>query len=146
MRPVAFVSNDVREKKDAFWGGDVSRITLAEGLGGAFDGLADFSHAVVLYHLDRAEFVPGKHTRRRPQNRDDMPLVGIFSQRGKDRPNRIGMTAVKVLSVEGNTLTVQGLDALDGTAVLDVKPYYPAYDRRDADVPEWVSRLMERYF
>ena len=83
---------------------------------------------------------------RRPQNRDDMPLVGIFSQRGKDRPNTIGMTSVKLVSVGQNTLTVKGLDAIDGTPVLDIKPYYPVYDKKDAVVPEWVNRLMEHYF
>ena len=75
-----------------------------------------------------------------------MPLVGIFSQRGKDRPNRIGETTVKIVSVSDCTLTIKGLDAIDGTDILDIKPYYPAYDRKDASVPEWVDRLMEHYF
>ena len=75
-----------------------------------------------------------------------MPLVGIFSQRGKDRPNRIGMTSVEIVSVEEGTLAVKGLDAIDGTPVLDIKPYYPAYDKKDASVPEWVDRLMAHYF
>ena len=87
-----------------------------------------------------------KHLQRRPQNRDDMPLVGIFSQRGKDRPNRIGMTAVEIVSVAEDTLVVKGLDAIDGTPVLDIKPYYPAYDKKAASVPEWVDRLMAHYF
>ena len=75
-----------------------------------------------------------------------MPLVGIFSQRGKNRPNRIGMTSVEIVAVTDDTLVVKGLDAVDGTPVLDIKPYYPVYDRRDATVPEWVNRLMEHYF
>ena len=73
-------------------------------------------------------------------------MVGIFSQRAKDRPNRIGMTSVEIVSVSGRTLTVKGLDAVNGTPVLDIKPYYPVYDRKDAAVPEWVDRLMEHYF
>ena len=75
-----------------------------------------------------------------------MPKVGIFSQRTKDRPNTIGMTSVAILSVDETSLTVQGLDAIDGTPVLDIKPYYPVYDKKDASVPEWVDRLMEHYF
>ena len=75
-----------------------------------------------------------------------MPLVGIFSQRGKDRPNRIGMTSVRIISADEQTLVVQGLDAIDGTPVLDIKPYYPVYDKKNATVPEWVDRLMEHYF
>lgn len=83
---------------------------------------------------------------RHPQNRNDMPCVGIFSQRGKDRPNRIGTTAVEIVSVKEGELRIRGLDAIDGTPVLDIKPYYPAYDRRDATVPAWVDRFMEHYF
>ena len=75
-----------------------------------------------------------------------MPLVGIFSQRGKDRPNTIGITSVEIVNVSDNSITVKGLDAIDGTSVLDIKPYYPVYDRKDATVPEWVDRLMEHYF
>lgn len=76
-----------------------------------------------------------------------MPAVGIFAQRAKDRPNPIGITAVRILAVTGNAVTVRGLDAIDGTPVLDLKPYYPAYDLVvDASVPEWVTRLMEGYF
>ena len=109
-------------------------------------GLEDFSHAIILYYLDKAEFIRDKHLLRHPQNRQDMPLVGIFSQRGKDRPNRIGMTSVEIVAVSDNTLSVSGLDAISGTPVLDIKPYYPVYDKKEAKTPEWVDRLMENYF
>lgn len=76
-----------------------------------------------------------------------MPEVGIFAQRARHRPNPIGVTAVKLLRREKNRLFVQGLDAINGTPVLDVKPYVPAFDAADsARVPEWIHRLMERYF
>lgn len=70
----------------------------------------------------------------------------LFFQRDKDRLNQIGMTTVEVVSVSDDALVVRGLDAIDGTPVLDIKPYYPAYDRRDANVPDWVDRLMEGYY
>ena len=76
----------------------------------------------------------------------NMPLVGIFSQRGKNRPNQIGITSVEIIAVTDDTLVVKGLDAVDGTPVLDIKPYYPVYDKKEATVPEWVDRLMEHYF
>ena len=75
-----------------------------------------------------------------------MPLVDIFSQRGKDRPNRIGLTSVENISVSNSTLAVKSLDAINGTPVLDIKPYFPVYDKKDAKTPEWVDRLMEQYF
>ena len=146
MEPIGFVSNDVQGKKDVSWGEDVSTIRLNEEYIGGLQGLNDFSHVTIIYYLDQAVYNREKHLKRHPQNREDMPLVGIFSQRGKDRPNRIGMTSVQVVEVSEDTLMVKGLDAIDGTPVLDIKPYYPVYDRKDAKVPKWVDRLMEHYF
>lgn len=146
MQPIGYVRNNVENKKDVSWGQDVSTIELLEDYYSGLEGLADFSHATVIYYLDKAVYEKEKHLQRHPQNRDDMPLVGIFSQRGKDRPNRIGITSVEIVSVDEKTLTVKGLDAIDGTMVLDIKPYYPVYDKKDATVPEWVDRLMEHYF
>ena len=76
-----------------------------------------------------------------------MPKVGILSQRAKNKPNPIGVTAVRIVGVGADDLEVQGLDAINGTPVLDIKPYYPHYDRIDTPkVPEWVDRLMVGYF
>ena len=146
MEPVGFVKNQVAGRKDTSWGNDISTIMLEKPYVSGLKGLEAFSHAVILFLLDQARYDREKHLQRRPQNREDMPLVGIFAQRSKDRPNRIGMTAVEILSVTEDSLTVRGLDAVDGTPVLDIKPYYPAYDKRDAAVPEWVDRLMQHYF
>lgn len=146
MEPIGYVKNDVKNKKDVSWGNDVSTIILNEEYRGGLKGLEEFSHVTIIYYLDKAKFDRDNHLQRRPQNRDDMPLVGIFSQRAKDRPNQIGMTSVQIVAVSDNELTVKGLDAIDGTPVLDIKPYYPVYDQKAAKVPEWVQRLMEHYF
>ena len=146
VRPIGTVENYVTDRKDTAWGEDVSDVILDRAYIGGLKGLEDFSHAIIVFLLDQAHFDPEKHLQRRPQNRDDMPVTGIFAQRGKDRPNRIGITAVEILSVTEDCLAVRGLDAIDGTPVLDIKPYYPAYDRKEAAVPEWVNRLMEHYF
>ena len=146
MEPIGFVRNEVKDRKDVSWGEDTSAIVLEEQYCSGLKGLEDFSHAIILFNLDKAKYEKEKHLQRRPQDRDDMPLVGIFAQRGKDRPNQIGMTSVEIVSVSEDTLVVKGLDAIDGTPVLDIKPYYPIYDKKDARVPEWVDRLMEHYF
>ena len=146
LNPIGRVKNTITDRKDNSWGGDVSSILLDEEYASGLKGLEDFSHAIILFYLDQARYVRERHLQRRPRNRDDMPRVGIFAQRAKDRPNQIGMTAVEILSVSDDALVVRGLDAIDGTPVLDIKPYYPAYDRREATVPEWVDRLMEHYF
>lgn len=146
MSPIGYVKNDVTVKKHVAWGEDVSAIVLDERYALGLRGLDEFSHAIVLFHLNEARYVHERHLLRRPQNREDMPQVGIFAQRCKDRPNRIGVTSVEIVSAADGKLVVRGLDAVDGTPVLDIKPYYPAYDKRDARVPEWVGRLMEHYF
>ena len=134
------------KKKDISWGEDTSVIILNDEYISGLKGLEDFSHCIIIFYLDKANYEKEKHLQRRPQNRSDMPLVGIFSQRGKDRPNKIGMTAVEIVSVSDSELVVKGLDAVDGTPVLDIKPYYPVYDKKDATVPEWTDRLMKDYF
>lgn len=146
MRPVGYVSNQVAERKDQFWGKDVSTINLFEEFRGGFTGLEGFSHAIILCYLDKACYKPEKHLLRRPRNRQDMPLLGIFSQRTKDHPNQIGITSVEILSVSETSITIKGLDAINGTPVLDIKPYYPVFDRREAQTPDWVDVLMENYF
>lgn len=146
MTPIGVVRNEAEERKGVSWGDDISSSVLDEQYAPGLEGLDGFSHAIILFYLDQAKFDREKHLQRRPRNRDDMPLAGIFAQRGKDRPNRIGITSVKIVSVSEGSLVVKGLDAVDGTPVLDIKPYYPAYDKRDASVPAWVDRLMEQYF
>ena len=146
MQPIGYVYNSVKNRKDVSWGQELSVIELDEEYHTGLSGLSDFSHATVIYYLDKAFYDREKHLQRRPQNREDMPLIGIFAQRGKARPNRIGMTSVQIVAVDDKSLTVKGLDAIDGTAVLDIKPYYPVYDKKEATVPEWVDRLMEHYF
>lgn len=147
FRPVGVVRSPVTEPVDEGWGSIVSEVCIDREYAPGLQGLEQFSHAIVVTWLHLADFDPEKHLQRRPQGREDMPNVGIFSQRARHRPNSIGITAVELVSVEGSVLKVRGLDAIDGTPVLDVRPYYPAYDRvDDASVPEWVDRLMEGYF
>ncbi|MCE5283812.1 MAG: tRNA (N6-threonylcarbamoyladenosine(37)-N6)-methyltransferase TrmO [Deltaproteobacteria bacterium] len=141
------VSSPVTEKTDENWGGVVSRILLEPEFSGGLLGLKDFSHAIVVTYLHEARYERERHLQRRPRGLVEMPKVGIFSQRAKDRPNPIGITAVKIMGVGDSCLEVQGLDAVDGTPVLDIKPYVPQFDRVEKPVvPEWTDRLMKGYF
>ena len=97
--------------------------------------------------MHQSIFRPEDHLLRRPQGREDIPEIGIFAQRAKHRPNPLGITAVELISREENKIKVRGLDAIDGTPVLDVKPYFPDFDRIEQPyVPEWVDRVMANYF
>lgn len=147
MEWIGVVYNDVKEPTDQGWGGVASEIVLDESLTAGLDGIEAFSHVMVLFWMHRAAEAEPVRMRRRPQGREDMPELGIFAQRARHRPNPIGITTVKLLSRQGNRLTVQGLDAINGTPVLDIKPYVPAYDAAESPrVPEWISRLMVTYF
>lgn len=152
MNPIALtvighVESPVKEQTDEHWGEVESRVVVEPEYRDGLQGLQQFSHALIVTYLHQALFEPLKHLTRRPRGLASMPEVGIFAQRAKDRPNPLGITAVAIVCVESAALVVRGLDAIDGTPVVDVKPYYPVYDRvESATVPEWVDRLMAGYF
>jgi len=147
LQPIGVVRNDVKEPKDEDWGSVVSQIRLDPALADGLLELQHFSHAVVVFLMHEARFEPAAHLTRHPRDREDLPLVGIFAQRARHRPNPIGITTVRIERVERGTLVVRGLDAIDGTPVLDVKPHVPAFDApAHPRVPEWMERLMTGYF
>ena len=147
IEPVGYVSSPVSERMDENWGKVKSKIILEPEFAGALLGLEDFSHAIIVSYLHEANYEKEKHLQRRPRNLKTMPMLGIFSQRAKNRPNPIGITAVRILKAGNDYLEIKGLDAIDKTPILDIKPYYPHYDKIDeAKVPEWVNILMKGYF
>jgi tRNA-Thr(GGU) m(6)t(6)A37 methyltransferase TsaA len=115
-------------------------IEIDPGLTEALDGLEGFSHIIVLYWMHRATS-DRVSLKVHPMGRKDVPVQGIFAVRTPNRPNRIGKSTVRLLQRQGNILRVQGLDALDGSPVLDIKPYIPGYDSaNNARVPSWITK------
>lgn len=113
----------------------------------ALAGLGAFSHAEIIFLFDRVPPEKIEKGARHPRGREDWPLTGIFAQRGKNRPNRLGVTICKVVAVEGTQLHVEGLDAIDGTPVIDVKPVMREFlPRGEVNQPEWVAELMAAYW
>ncbi len=109
--------------------------------------LGDFSHIEVIFHFNQVPDEEINSGARHPRGRSDWPLVGIFAQRGKGRPNRIGVTVCRLLSVDGLSLKVQGLDAIDGTPVLDIKPVMRGFlPRGEVREPDWARELMAGYW
>jgi tRNA-Thr(GGU) m(6)t(6)A37 methyltransferase TsaA len=143
---IGAVFSPVKNPVDENWGVVISEIVLNEEYAGGLSGLADFSHALIIYFMHMATDKERIRIKRRPQGRDDMPYIGIFSQRAKRRPNPIGVTAVKIIKRKMNVLIVKGLDAIDGTPVLDIKPYYPRDRVENPKIPDWVYRLMSNYY
>jgi tRNA (adenine37-N6)-methyltransferase len=122
---------------------DLAVIEVFPEYASALEGLAGFSHVWVLFwfhgHDNPEERAILKvYPRKDPAN----PLTGVFATRAPVRPNPIGLTACRLLKVEGRRLEVEGLDARPDTPVLDLKPYIPASDSRpEAATPEWLRRL-----
>ena len=144
---IGVVKSPVKDPIDENWAQVIAEIQLIDVLAPGLTGIEQFSHLVIVFFMHRYTFGPAADLVRRPQERVDMPEVGIFAQRAKHRPNPIGITAVELIEVRGPVLVVKGLDAIDGTPVLDIKPYVPAFDSRPtAVVPSWIKRLMENYF
>jgi len=147
LEPIGIVRNGVMDARDHEWGRVVSEIQLRPELADGLLGLEQFSHVVVVSYMHEARFDPVTHLHRRPRDRADMPVMGIFAQRARHRPNPIAITTVELKRVDGASVFVRGLDAIEGTPVLDVKPHVPEFDSPSHPrVPEWVSRLMEGYF
>ena len=148
VQPVGTVKCAVNEMSQGNWASVDSEIHLAPEYAPGLQGLEGFSHVLVVFFLDRAQgFDIKKQLLRRPRGMDDLQELGVFAQRTKFRPNPIGVTAVKLLGIEGSIVKVRGLDALDGTPVLDIKPYMPPFDRvDDVEMPPWVRHFIEGYF
>ena len=149
LDPVGIVRSPRIEAVDDYWGRVVSTIEMDATLFSpeALQGLESFSHVEVVYFFHLVPEAKIETAARHPRNRTDWPKIGIFAQRGKNRPNRIGVSVCSVLKVEGLTITVEGLDAIDGTPVLDVKPYIREFGPRKAvRQPDWATELMEAYY
>lgn len=144
IHPVGYVHNDIKTPADDIWNKVISEIHINDELQDGLQGLSDWSHVVVIFRMHETQFERDQHLVRRPRERDDMPRLGIFAQRARHHPNMIGITAVRLLGIDGSIVRVKGLDAIDGTPVLDIKPYAPVYDGvSEPLVPAWFVRLMQ---
>jgi tRNA (adenine37-N6)-methyltransferase len=148
MWPIGFVRGGRSELADDHWGGVVAEIVLDDRFPAeAFEGLDAFSHLDVVFVFDRVDEATVTVDARRPRGRADWPRVGIFAQRAKGRPNRIGVTTCEIVTVDERIVTVRGLDAIDGTPVLDLKPYMVEFaPRGTVRQPAWSRELMQNYW
>ncbi|KCZ90719.1 SAM-dependent methyltransferase [Hyphomonas johnsonii] len=149
LKPVGIVRCDRSDPIDDDWDAVPTRIELDTAV---FDhealmGLDTFSHAEVIFLFDQVpdeKIVTGA---RHPRGNTDWPKIGIFAQRGKNRPNRLGATVCEILSVDGTVLHLKGLDAIDGTPVLDIKPVMSGFQPRGVlREPDWAKAIMETYW
>lgn len=147
LEPIGFVRSTRTEPHDDGWSREVSSIVLAQPFDHrAVRGLEEFSHCLVVYVFDRAKWDVSRMVRH-PRGNVEWPEVGIFAQRAKDRPNRLGVAVCRVIVVEGSTICVDGLDAIDGTPVVDIKPWMDEFGPRSSThQPSWSHELMRDYW
>ncbi len=149
VAPIGWVRGGRAEAVDDDWGDVEARIELDPTAVGerATAGLEEFSHVDVVFLFDRVDPATVRTDARRPRGRADWPEVGILAQRAKARPNRIGVTTCALVTVDGLVLGVRGLDAVDGTPVLDVKPHMTGFAARGpVREPGWATELMDGYW
>ena len=148
LKPIGIVKNSRRSIEDDDWGDLVSTIELYTPYDEeSLRGIEDFSHAEILFYFHQVSEQKIVKGARHPRNNRAWPLVGIFAQRGKNRPNRIGITVVKILRCDGNELYVQGLDAINGTPVVDIKPVMREFLPEGAvRQPAWANEIMRHYW
>ena len=146
LQPIGVVRSPITRPLEQGWGQVVSTIRVAGWVSRGLRGVESFSHLAVLFVMHQARFSE-RDLVRRPRRRRDMPPLGIFAQRASCRPNLLGLTVVRLLARRGPLLEVRGLDALDGSPVLDLKPHVRAFDSPGHPLePEWMARLMAGYF
>jgi len=147
ISPIGVVRNQ-DESPDKNWSNRVSVIELLDPLQDeALSGLEDFSHAEVIFFFDRVEERDIETGARHPRDNPEYPRVGILAQRGRNRPNRLGATIVRIIGHTSRTVTVEGLDALDGSPVIDIKPVMREFlPRGEVRQPAWASDLMKDYW
>jgi tRNA (adenine37-N6)-methyltransferase len=149
MKPIGTVRSSRKQIADDQWEREHAWIELdaAQFSADALLGLGEFSHVEVIFYMNRAAPERIEVGARHPRNNFQWPRVGIFAQRGKDRPNHIGITRCKIARIDGRKVYVQGLDAVDETPVLDLKPWVAEFGPRgELRQPPWVTELMTGYW
>lgn len=148
LEPIGSVSSPRSDASNTTgWGDVVARIDLDDALGShALDGLDGFSHVEIVFWFDQVTRRPSYAQPSHARGRDDMPLIGVFAARGPNRPNPIGVSACEIVELGPTWLSVRGLDAVDRTPVLDIKPVMTVLVPHPTREPEWSRRLMADYY
>ncbi len=148
VRPVAFVKNNRISPTDDRWGEVVSEIVLVDLLpGSCLTGIEDFSHLEIIFYFHLLSDAEVVFDLRHPRNNKEYPLTGIFAQRGRARPNKLGATIVQLMERRERSIIVKGLDAIKGTPVLDIKPVMKEFlPRQEIKQSSWSLELMKAYW
>lgn len=148
LNPIGFAFNKRHEIEDDYWGEIVTKIILDSSLPEeSLSGINSFSHLEIIFYFHMVEKNKIVMGARYPRNDKTLPKVGIFAQRGKNRPNQLGLTTVKIINRKGRELTVAGLDCINETPILDIKPVMKEFLPKEVIVqPDWTNEIMKNYW
>lgn len=148
LNPIGIAYNERYEIEDDYWGEIVSKIVLDQSLPEeALFEIESFSHVDIIFHFHKVEENKIVTGARYPRNDKSLPKVGILAQRGKNRPNQLGLTTVKVIKREGRELMVSGLDCINETPILDIKPVMQEFlPKEPITQPKWSHDIMKNYW
>lgn len=148
LNPIGKIYNERIDVEDDNWGEVISRIELNDEFNeSALMGIEEFSHIEIIYYFDRVDDKKIITGARRPRNLEHLPETGIFAQRAKNRPNKLGLSVAALIKKEKNILFVKGLDAINGTPVLDIKPVLTEFlPKGEIKEPGWVKEIMKNYW
>jgi len=139
LEPIGFVKNSEKEPRFGSFANEITEIIVDEKFTDALNRIEDYSHVIIVFWMDKVKEHVITH---QPQGNPEVPIVGIFACRCPARPNPIAITTVELIEHNGNKIIVKGLDILDGTPVIDIKPYWPIYDEvKGGTIPDWVNKL-----
>ncbi|MBY0121180.1 SAM-dependent methyltransferase [Bacillus sp. S/N-304-OC-R1] len=146
--PIGYAYNNRTEIEDDYWGKIVSKIVICDTLPEeSLYEIESFSHLEIIYYFHKVSEKKIITGARHPRNNPDYPRAGIFAQRGKNRPNQLGLTTVQFIRREGRELYVQGLDCINGTPILDIKPVMKEFlPKETVKQPDWSKELMKNYW
>ncbi len=147
LKPIATVINTRTKPIDDNWAEIISEIELLEDIPSeAFNNIEDFSHLEIIFYFDKVDEADIVFAGR-PRGNPAYPVTGIFAQRKKDRPNRIGLCTVELIEHAGRKIKVKNLDAIDRTMVIDIKPVFKEFEPAgEIRQPAWTGDLMKNYW
>ena len=148
IEPIAFVKNERNKIEDDFWGNVISEIIVSDKLSeDSLKGIEEFSHVEIIFYFHLADPAAISISASHPRDNKKLPKTGIFAQRKKARPNMLGSTIVKLIKAKKNILTVSGLDAINETPVIDIKPVMREFlPEGNVTQPEWTKEIFKNYW
>ncbi|MEM6723722.1 MAG: TrmO family methyltransferase [Bacteroidota bacterium] len=148
LTPIAYVKNQRTQIEDDNWSMITSEIVLVDDIiSESLIGIEEFSHLQIIFYMDQVKDEKAIAQFRHPRNNTQLPKLGTYAQRNKNRPNKLGLTTVELVEVKPRSLIVDKLDAIDGTPILDIKPVMTAFQPQgEIREPDWVVEIMKNYW